>query len=147
MLLFINIVPGEEEVLGACHNIELSHVFGNLEETIYTGNKVNEELSDTIQEMWANFAKNGDPSTSEYKWEPYDTEKRKFMVFDEKIEMEENYKSEQRELIEPLLKYYINGNYAQMSYNVPQVYRIVAQLVAALIIITGLLYAIFSFLF
>ena len=97
--------------------------------------------------MWTNFAKNGDPSTSEYKWEPYDTEKRKFMVFDEKIEMEENYKSEQRELIEPLLKYYINGNYAQMSYNVPQVYRIVAQLVAALIIITGLLYAIFSFLF
>ncbi len=139
--------PGEEEVLGAFHSIELSHVFGNLEETIYTGNKVNEELSDTIQEMWANFAKNGDPSTSEYKWEPYDTEKRKFMVFDEKIEMEENYKSEQRELIEPLLKYYINGNYAQMSYNVPQVYRIVAQLVAALIIITGLLYAIFSFLF
>ena len=92
--------PGENEIRGACHNIELIYVFGNLEETRYTGNKVNEELSDIVQEMWANFANTGDPSTSEYKWEPYDTEKRKFMVLDEKIEMEENYKSEQRELIE-----------------------------------------------
>ena len=89
--------------------------------------------------MWVNFAKNGNPSTSEYTWEPYETRTRKIMVFDEKIEMEENYKSEQRELIEPLLKNYLNGNFAQMSYNVPQVYKIVAQLVATVTIVIGIL--------
>ena len=131
--------PGEDKTIGACHNIELSYVFNNLEEIIFTGNKVNYELADIVQEMWVNFAKNGNPSTSEYTWEPYETRTRKIMVFDEKIEMEENYKSEQRELIEPLLKYYLNENFAQMSYNVPQVYKIVAQLVATVTIVIGIL--------
>lgn len=138
--------PGENEVMGACHNIELSYVFNNLEETWITGNKINYELSDTVQEMWANFAKTGNPSTSDYKWDPYNTQTRKIMVLDEKIEMEENYKSEQKELIEPLLKYYINGNYAQMSYNVPQVYKIAAQLVAGTLILFGVLRGITSLL-
>ena len=127
--------PGEDELKGACHNIELAYVFNNLEETIFTGNKINDELSLIVQEMWVNFAKTGNPSTSDYNWEPYDTEKRKIMVLDEKIEMEENYKSEQRELVEPLLKYYINGNFVNISYNVPQVYKIAAQLIATILIV------------
>ena len=57
------------------------------------------------------------------------------MILDEKIYMEEDYKKEQRVLIEPLLKYYINVNYSNTSLNVPQFYKIIAQLVATLIII------------
>ena len=49
--------------------------------------------------------------------------------------MEEDYKSEQRELIEPLLKYYINGNFLQMSYDVFQVYKISAVAISSLVII------------
>ena len=57
------------------------------------------------------------------------------MILDKKIEMGEEYKKEQRELLEPILKYYFNGFRAYMSYDVPQTYRIAAQIVAALGII------------
>ena len=82
--------------------------------------------------MWVNFARNGNPSTNDIIWEKYNSSTRKTMYFDEKIEMGEEYKSEQRELIEPLLKYYFNGNSAEMSYNVPQTYRIAAQFLGAI---------------
>ncbi len=89
--------------------------------------------------MWINFAKTGNPSTPEHTWEQYDNDKKKMMVLDEKIEMVENYKSEQTKLLEPLLKYYLHGNYDTMSYNVPQVYKIVAQLISTLLLIILLL--------
>ena len=131
--------PGEDETIGACHAIELSYIFNNLQETIYTGNKINVELANEAQEMWVNFARYGDPSTSKHKWEKYDSKTRKTMILDENIHMEEDYKREQRLLIEPLLKYYFNGCYSNLSMNVPQFYKIVAQLVGTLLIIIGII--------
>lgn len=138
--------PGENEELGAFHGIELSYIFNNLNETQFTGNKVNYELANKVQDMFINFAKNGNPSTSEITWEPYDSDKKKILVIDENIEMVEDYNSEQSELLEPLLKYYINGNYAHMSFNVPQVYKMVALLIAAIAIIIIALKFIFKFI-
>ena len=137
--------PGEDETMGACHNIELSYTINNLDQTLFTGNKVNNELANKVQEMWVNFARTGDPSISEIIWEKYNTDKRKTMILDEKIEMVEEYKDEQREILEPLLKYYFNGRFAEMSYNVPQVYRIVIQVLCGLLILI-LLISIFKFL-
>jgi len=131
--------PGEDETIGACHAIELSYVFNNLQEKIYTGNKINPELAKEVQEMWINFAKYGDPSTSKHKWEQYNSQTRKTMILDEKIYMEEDYKKEQRLLIEPLLKYYFNGCYSNLSLNVPQFYKILAQLISVLIIIIAII--------
>ena len=71
----------------------------------------------------------GNPSTSEDIWEKYDSNTRKTMILDEKINMEENYKSEQRELIEPLLDYYLNGNCGQLSYNVLKFIELLLNLV------------------
>ena len=130
---------GEDELIGACHGIDLFYIFGNFELGMIAGKKVNNELSSTIQNMWINFAKTGNPSTPEHTWEQYDNDKKKMMVLDEKIEMVENYKSEQTKLLEPLLKYYLHGNYDTMSYNVPQVYKIVAQLISTLLLIILLL--------
>ena len=127
--------PGEDEELGAFHNFELAYTLNNLQHTFHIGNKVNNELANKVQDMWINFARNGNPSTSEITWEKYNTDTRKTMIIDEKIEMVENLKDEQREILEPLLKYYLNGNFAQMSYNVPQVYRIVLQLIGGLSIL------------
>lgn len=45
------------------------------------------------------------------------------MVIDEKFEMIEDYKTEQRELLEPLLKYNFNANRNGIFYNVPFVYK------------------------
>ena len=89
--------------------------------------------------MWINFAKYGDPSTSKHKWEQYNSQTRKTMILDEKIYMEEDYKKEQRLLIEPLLKYYFNGCYSNLSLNVPQFYKILAQLISVLIIIIAII--------
>ena len=116
--------PGKDETLGACHTTELPYVFNN----DFDGDKIlNKELVNNTQDMWANFARNGNPSTDKFTWEKYDSNGRKTMILDEKIEMGGEYKSEQRKLVEPLLKYYFNGVSAQMSYNVPQTYKILAQ--------------------
>ena len=124
--------PGKDETLGAYHAIELPYVFNN----DFDGDKIlNEELVNNTQDIWVNFARNGNPSTKELTWEKYDSESRKTMIIDKKIEMGEEYKKEQRELLDPILKYYFNGVTAQMSYNVPQTYRIVAQILATLGII------------
>ena len=124
--------PGKDETLGAYHSIELPYVFNN----DFNGDSIlNEELVNNTQDMWVNFARNGNPSTNGLTWEKYDSKIRKTMIFDKKIEMGEEYKKEQRELIEPILKYYFNGVSSQISYNVPQTYRIVAQILATLSII------------
>ena len=128
--------PGKDETLGAYHSIELPYVFNN---DFDGDNILNEELVNNTQDIWVNFAKNGNPSTKELTWEKYDSEKRRTMIIDKKIEMGEEYKKEQRELIEPILKYYFNGVTSQMSYNVPQTYRIVAQILATLGIIVILI--------
>ena len=89
--------------------------------------------------MWVNFARTGDPSTSEHKWEKYDTKTRKTMILGENIQMVEDLKKEQRLLIEPLLKYYFNGNYMNLSHNVPQYYKIIAQIVGTVLILIGII--------
>ena len=133
---------GKDELLKAYHSIELLYVFNNFNETS-SQNKINQELSSKVQDMWVNFARNGNPSTNDIIWEKYNSSTRKTMYFDEKIEMGEEYKSEQRELIEPLLKYYFNGNSAEMSYNVPQTYRIAAQFLGAIgIVIASIVFTI-----
>ena len=127
--------PGEDKTIGACHAIELSYVFNNLQEKIYTGNKINKELANEVQDMWVNFARYGNPSTSNHIWEKYNSQTRKTMILDEEIKMEEDYKREQRILIEPLLKYYFNGCYSNISLNVPQFYKIIVEIVGTLLII------------
>ena len=79
--------PGEDETLGTCHNIELSYIFNNLQESLFTGNKVSPELANKAQEMWINFVRTGNPSTSEYNWEKYDSNTRKTMFIGEQIKV------------------------------------------------------------
>ena len=117
--------------------MELVYVFNNPQETIYTGGKYDEKLADVMQDMWVNFARSGDPSTGEYTWEPYTVETRKTMVLGSETGMVEDLKGEQRQLVEPLLHHYFNGSSSQLDLNVPQLYRILAQLVATLMLITA----------
>ena len=66
--------PSAIPLRGACHAVELAYVSGNTDQTIYTGANVNEELSRIAMAAWVQFAKTGDPSTDELKWEPYSVE-------------------------------------------------------------------------
>ena len=100
-------------------------MFNNPQADIYTGGLYNEELADTVQEMWVRFARTGDPSADGHVWEPYTADSRKTMVLGEDTGMIEDLKQEQRETIEPLLHHYFNGCYSQLDFFVPQLGRIV----------------------
>ncbi|MBO6161747.1 MAG: carboxylesterase/lipase family protein [Eubacterium sp.] len=103
---------------GACHAVELAYVFGNTRETIYTGEPVNEELARLTMSMWANFARTGDPSAGGLKWPEY-RDRRSTMVINDRCHVERDIKKEQRKLLSPILKYQLNGSYADMDYHVP----------------------------
>ena len=127
--------PGKDKTKGACHSVELPYVLNNLNESLFVGDEANIDLANEVQDMWINFVRTGNPSTSKNTWEKYNSDTRKTMVLGEEIKMEEDIKSEQRKLIEPLLKYYFNGNFLQMKYNVFQVYKIAAVVISSLAII------------
>ena len=131
---------GEDESFGAYHGIELPYIFNNYEGNSYNGKKINIDIANKVQDMWVNFARTGNPSTPDFVWEKYESDKRKTIILNEKIEIIEDYKSDQRELIEPLLKYNFNADFSRLSFNVPQVYKIVATIIFALLALFGLIY-------
>ena len=96
---------------GACHAVELAYVFGNLEETIFTGKKADHKLSAAVQDMWVSFAVSGDPGTGSHPWEKYRRGGRMTMELGDEIRMVRDPLRESRILIEPLLSYRYNGNY------------------------------------
>ena len=110
----------------ACHAVELAYVFGNREETIYTGQVADEKISDTIMQMWTNFARTGNPSTDRVIWERYNGTKRATMILSETPHLQDDPLSGRRKLLFPLLKHMINPSYADLDYNVPFVKKVIA---------------------
>ena len=125
---------------GAYHALEIPYVFNNFKNTIYENIfQENENIIKNVQDMWVNFARTGNPSTNELVWDKYDSDNRKTMIIDEKFEMVDDYKGEQREILDDLLKYNLKGDSSNLSYNVPIVYQIVGQILIALLVIIGIL--------
>ncbi|MBQ7594801.1 MAG: carboxylesterase/lipase family protein [Synergistaceae bacterium] len=99
--------PSTVAGLGACHAAELPYV---LNSHVYPlAQPLNQELADKIQSLWVNFAKTGDPATDSISWPSYNSVERRTLIIGENIEIENAPLNEQRELIEPLLKYGISG--------------------------------------
>lgn len=96
---------------GACHAVELAYVFGNTEETIYTGKQADKKLSAIVQDMWTRFSRDGKPGTKACPWDKYDRGSRMTMVLGDEIRMVSDPGAENRVLIEPLLSYRYNGNH------------------------------------
>ena len=133
--------PSALKHYGACHAVELSSVFNNPQEKIYTGDSYSPELAAEVQQMWVNFAKYGDPSTDAHFWPVYSEDSRKTMELGTDIHVRENLYSRRTAIIERLLKYQINGNYGELDYSVPYVKVMAAALLLAaaslLILIIG----------
>lgn len=111
--------PSTNSFCDACHAVELAYVFGNLDETIYTGERGDEKLCRTVMEMWTSFARTGDPSVEGLEWLPYETENRFTMELCTEPKLRKDILPEQRALLTPLLRYKINPSYATLDYNVP----------------------------
>ena len=119
-------VPSTLPMHKACHAVELAYVFGNRDETIYTGEPADKSLSDTVMQMWTNFARTGDPSTDSLTWARYSEPERATMVIDRHPYIQNDILRSQRELLSPLLRYMINPSYAMLDYNVPFIRKAVA---------------------
>ena len=121
--------------MGACHAVELAYVFNNLDETIYTGNNIDEDLAEEVQEMWVNFAKTGDPSTEENDWRNYTYDDPDTIILDNDIHMREELLHEQEELIKPLLDYGFNGCYTNLDLATLAMFRIVIVALSCIVIL------------
>ena len=110
--------------------MELAYVFGNTDETIYTGVPADKRLSAAVMEMWTSFAKTGSPSTENLDWEAYDSDKRATMVISDAPELKYDVLKKQRELLFPLLGYMINASYTELDLNVPFVYKVAVRTLA-----------------
>lgn len=116
--------PSAHRRLGACHAVELSYVFCNPEVTIYTGDNVDLSLVSEAHAMWTNFARTGDPSTAANPFPRYTPDTRKSLLLGQTITVGDDLFGERRRLIEPLLHYYFNGCYTNLSFKLPVLYRI-----------------------
>ncbi|MCF0144138.1 MAG: carboxylesterase family protein [Firmicutes bacterium] len=59
------------------------------------------ELTTVIKEMWANFARTGDPSTDKYPWPQYKEDDRNTMVFGEEIAVKKDILSKREDFLKP----------------------------------------------
>ena len=133
--------PSSIPYFGACHAVELAYIFNNLNEGQYIGDKNNNyKLAEVSQDMWANFAKNGNPSTKEYKWEKYDSKNNYCMLFNKEIELKENlFNKERNEILLPLLDLYLSYLYAHLSFNVPIIRKCIFIFLTFFIILISIL--------
>jgi len=100
------------------HAAELPAVFNNPQDTFFSGRPYNDTFNHTVQRMWVNFAKKGDPSlTAEesptgkaIQWDLYNADTKPVMVFDEfniHQSVEGDYGIVDWEKTYPLTKYFI----------------------------------------
>ena len=132
--------PSSVPNYGACHAVELAYIFNNFTESSFIGDKnINYKLAEISQNMWTNFAKDGNPSTEDYNWKKYDTKNNYSMVLGKEPELKENlFSGERNEIVESLLYQYIPTDYESMSFNVPFVRRILFIIIAIFIIIISM---------
>ena len=128
----------------ACHAVELSYEFNNLDDTIFTGERADDSLAHTMQEMWVHFAKTGDPSTEDYPWEMYTRDTRNTMYLGDEIRSVSDPMKQERELIEPLLAYRINGYYgiydSSVKYAMDEIFVFLKYFLAVLGVILAIMF-------
>ena len=78
--------------LGVMHATEIPYLFDTwLEDPMGSGEIVGTdecEFRHVAKEMWANFARTGNPSTDKYEWKKFSGDDRQTMVFDDTIGMQ-----------------------------------------------------------
>ena len=126
--------------LRACHAVELSYVFGNLEDTIYTGEPADPALSRQVQDQWVRFAETGEPGTAELPWPAYEEKHRRTMILRRHSGLAEDPAAEAREILTPILDYRLNASYAEMKLNVPFVWKFAGKVLLALLAVGTVLY-------
>ena len=107
-----------DPIYGACHGTEVSYVL-NTGRQIKNGDRHNPFLAAQVQQMWVNFAKTGNPSTSVHYWPAYETSQRATMMLGDNIMLLNDPLPEQRKLIAPLMSEYISPIFSDLLNKAP----------------------------
>ena len=80
--------------LGAIHAVEITYLFDTCTLDPMGSEKIvgtdECEFRHVAKEMWANFARTGNPSTNKYEWKKFTGDDRQTMVFDDAIGMQKD---------------------------------------------------------
>ena len=125
--------------LRACHAVELAYVFGNTEDTVYTGKPADPVLSRQVQDQWVRFAETGDPGTPELPWPAYEEKDRWTMILRRDSRLAADPAAEARRILPPILDYRLNASYAEMKFNVPFVWKSAGKMLLILLLIIGMI--------
>ena len=103
--------PGSSVDVGAAHSVELIFVFnlrGVGTGSSFNGTNVTDELFTTVQQMWTNFARCGNPSTDKVEWKAYSADDQNVLVIagPGDLHIEQGLLAEQYKAVLPLLGYY-----------------------------------------
>ena len=74
--------PSSNAEMGAAHSVELMFVFddrGIGTNSVYNGMNISDEVFNTVQQMWTNFARCGNPSTDQIEWKAYSADDQNVM--------------------------------------------------------------------
>ncbi|MBT2619308.1 MULTISPECIES: carboxylesterase/lipase family protein [Chryseobacterium] len=88
--------PACNNLLGACHGLEIAFVFDNLTNAGFSeilGNQLPQQLADSVHKAWVNFATNGNPG-----WDTYNVNNRISMRFDTVSQITVNDRADERSL-------------------------------------------------
>ncbi|MCQ2796168.1 MAG: carboxylesterase family protein [Bacilli bacterium] len=92
--------PGVNEEFGVIHGTEMMYLFDNpFHHVTYDFIPMECELKYQIKEMWVNFAKTGNPSTSEHEWTKFSEDDRQTMVFSDTLEMKKDILGQRENLM------------------------------------------------
>ena len=103
--------PGSNADMGAAHSVELMFVFdfrGIGTNSPFNGTNISDEIFTTVQQMWTNFARCGNPSTDNVEWKAYSADDRNVLVIAGPGDMriEHDLLADQYKAVVPLLGYY-----------------------------------------
>ena len=100
--------------LGVMHATEIPYLFDTwLEDPMGSGEIVGIdecEFRHVVKEMWANFARTGNPSTDQYEWKKFSGDDRQTMVFDDTIGMQVDLFGRREDLMMPWAERLGNGS-------------------------------------
>ena len=103
--------PGSNPDVGAAHSVELIFVFDVRcvgTSSAFNGTNIPDEIFDTVQQMWTNFARCGNPSTDKVEWKPYSAGEQNVLDIagPDDIRIKRNILTDQYKAVLPLVDYY-----------------------------------------
>ncbi|KAJ4438845.1 hypothetical protein ANN_14798, partial [Periplaneta americana] len=101
---FLKKVMGADRFTGVCHADELGYLFFSPHLDLEVDGKPEEKMRSQLVKMWTNFAKMGDPSPKEVKWEPITEEKPYYLNIDIESSLEQNLFKERMSFWDELIK-------------------------------------------